>query len=404
MRRSSLFKYLILVFLHVVPLVAQPATCPAIVQTALAATDTACADTGRNQACYGNVLLSAEPQSGAADFTFTAPGDLIAIDGIAKLTLSPMNQQKEEWGVAVMKLQANLPDTLPGQNLGFLLFGSVEIWNAAQDEQQLIPFNAFYFKTGLNDALCEQAPDSGILIQTPQGTGKITFTANNAEIELGSTAYFQAQPGGDMTITVIEGQAQVTAAGTAVNVPAGTRVRIPLDDNNNANGAPVGPEPYVIADLAALPVTHLERTVTVAPALSSDEITAFLENSIEVTPDGSVADGSGNAPLTSGTWHIKQTEISGSQTCAPDGENTAAYTFFSQQNGETLVMQYGNRPEGALTFERIAPDTYYNRQEFPGTYSDNTITIISSDRFTLDQINGSKTCHFRIEYTLVRAE
>lgn len=401
MRHSSVFTYLVLAFLYVVPVVAQPVTCPAIVQTALAATDTVCAETGRNQACYGNVLLSAEPRTGVADFTFTEPGDLIAINDVAKLTLSPMNQQKDEWGVAVMKLQANLPEALPGQNVTFLLFGSVEIWDSAENDQQSVRFNAFYFKTGLNDALCKQAPDSGILIQTPQGVGKVTFEANNALIELGSTAYFQAQPDGDMTISVVEGQAVITVQDTVVIVPAGTRVRIPLDADNRANGTPIGPEPYVDADLVALPVAHLERVVSIAPALTEEEIVAILENPVEVTPDVSAAGGSGNAPLTSGTWHLKQTEISGSQTCAPDGENTAAYTFSAQQNGETLVMQYGNQTEGALTFERIAPDTYYNRQEFPGTYSDNTITIISSDRFTLDQINGSKTCHFRIEYTLV---
>ena len=32
-----------------------------------------------------------------------------------------------EWGVSLMQLQANLPDTLPGQNVTVLLFGDVTL-------------------------------------------------------------------------------------------------------------------------------------------------------------------------------------------------------------------------------------------------------------------------------------
>jgi hypothetical protein len=99
--------------------VAQDATCPTIVRDALAATDSACASTGRNEACYGNISLDAQPQPGVSDFTFTKPGDLVNVSGVQTLTLSPLDQQENTWGVALMKLQANLPDTLPGQNVTF---------------------------------------------------------------------------------------------------------------------------------------------------------------------------------------------------------------------------------------------------------------------------------------------
>ena len=41
----------------VVPVMA--ADCPALVQQALAATDTMCSQTAKNQACYGNINLTA---------------------------------------------------------------------------------------------------------------------------------------------------------------------------------------------------------------------------------------------------------------------------------------------------------------------------------------------------------
>jgi hypothetical protein len=37
----------------------------------------------------------------------------------------------DEWGIALMKIQANLPDTIPGQNVSMLIFGDVLIENQA---------------------------------------------------------------------------------------------------------------------------------------------------------------------------------------------------------------------------------------------------------------------------------
>ena len=82
--------------------------CPAIVQSALAATDAACTATGRNQACYGNVDLKAIPQAGAANFTFSKPCDLVDVGSVQGLDLSPLDTQSQTWGVALMKLQAKI--------------------------------------------------------------------------------------------------------------------------------------------------------------------------------------------------------------------------------------------------------------------------------------------------------
>jgi len=360
------------------PAAAQDLTCPALVQSALQAADESCSALGRNQACYGNVRLTAVPQSGISDFNFAAAGDIVDVGAVKTLALSSMNASIGEWGVALLRVQANLPDTLPGQNVTFLLFGEVEIENAVptnveaptplpsptptileitannavnvraepsrsgaiigslvagqtlmadgrseagdwlrvqltdggpgwvfaeivtiDGDPSLLPvvdnsetgesstvedappqplfgaMQAFYFNTGVGDAPCAEAPDSGILIQTPQGAGTVDLLANEVAITLGSTAYLQAQAGGDMIVTVVEGQATVTALGTTVVAPAGTRVRIPLDGNRAASGPPVGPEPYDAAGLAALPLVLLPDVITVAASLTEDEIAAL---------------------------------------------------------------------------------------------------------------------------------
>lgn len=385
-----------LCLLSVAVAAAQELTCPDIVQQALAATDAACSDVGRNQACYGNINLEAIPQEGIS-FEFSQPGDLVDVAGVQTLALSPLDEQAAIWGVAVMKVQANLPDTLPGQNVTFLLFGDVEITNAvtpggvedvadapagvtldvtvnsvaplmasltdmsqmpemldagttaiangreftgqmvhiqledgrsgwtliamvdidgdistlpeidlmseitgevAPSEPELNPMQAFYFKSGLNDAPCAEAPDSGILIQTPEGQGKISLTVNGAEIQLGSTAYVQAQPGEDMTVSVVEGQGIVTADGETVVVPAGMMTTLPLDENLEADGPPTEPEPYDDSRLGVLPVNSLPRTFTIAPPLEA----------VEVVPGEPIT------PLA-GQWTSTTVDVTASSAC-----------------------------------------------------------------------------------------
>ena len=191
-----------------------PATCPQTILTALTDVDRLCSSISRNQVCYGNTRLAVSPDQA----NFARPGDLANIASIQRLSLE-LDPQAESWGVALMSLQANLPDTLPGQNVTVVLFGNVQfdIDNGTSDTQ------AFVLKTGIGDAPCPQAPDSGLLVQTPQGGREVSFRLNGADIRLGSTAYFQASPGADLVTSVIEGAAQVTSQGVTRIVPAGLR-------------------------------------------------------------------------------------------------------------------------------------------------------------------------------------
>lgn len=340
--------------------------CPAIVQTALALVADACTNLGRNQACYGNVNLEAEPLADAA-FTFEQTGDVVNLSDVASLRLSAMDTDEESWGIALLRTQANLPDTLPGQNVTMVLFGEVTMTDAAPgsaeaaseqaslvfqasnsnvlnvrslpstngeivtslsagstfpingrneagdwlhvqledgstgwvlatlvsvdgDVNQLpitdgapvetteevisyTPMQAFYFSSGIGDSQCAQTPDSGILIQTPEGAGTINLLVNEAAITLGSTAYVQAGAG-EMTLNVIEGHGTVSAFGTTVTIPAGSRARIPINDQGAASGPPVGPEPYDETTFSALPVVLLPQQVTIAAPTTAEQITS----------------------------------------------------------------------------------------------------------------------------------
>jgi hypothetical protein len=245
-------------------------SCPKLVTDAMSLVAGNCADLNRDEICYGNVNLNIEPHSNAPAFTFEKTGDITDISNIANLRLSSMDLTQNAWGMAMMKIAANVPETLPGQGVTFLLFGDVEI--EPSDTEGYGTMQAFYFKTGFRDRPCAEAPDSGLLIQTPRGTTKISLLVNEVQIELGSTVYLQAQPNGEMRVNTVEGSVIVSASGISQPAPAGTFVTIPLDTNGIASGPPSPPQPYNAPDLAALPLPVLPDDVAIAPALSSAAI------------------------------------------------------------------------------------------------------------------------------------
>jgi hypothetical protein len=246
-------------------------------------------------------VLDAQPQPNVGRLDFAREGDIVAVDQVQALRLSGMDVASEVWGVALMRLQASLPDSLTGHNITLLVFGDVEIENqmtwsswmpragthnvnvrqgpsfGAEIIGRLVPgqsvtangrladrswvrialpdnggtgwvagglltittgidtldvvepaaphygpMQAFYFQSGAQDAACQEAPDSGLLIQTPEGVGEVTLLINEVNIQLGSTVYFQAQPS-DMTVRVVEDR--------RVGPPAKRIKRLPVRDH-----------------------------------------------------------------------------------------------------------------------------------------------------------------------------
>lgn len=356
--RRFIIVILLFVLLYVgIPLQAQQdtSTCPLLVENALSLLEDLCSETSRNQACYGNQLLSAIPYPEIEDFRFEVPGDIVDVAGIQSLQASAMNQDDETWGVGLMRLQANLPGTLLGQNVVMLLFGDVEIeaadsvpvtlsatvesdssinvrtepstggeivtslepgaevtldgrteagdWLRAQlpdgevgwiadflltseadlttlnvvegEDILTAPLQAFYLRTGVGGLDCNEVPASGILLQNPSGTAQVAFTINEVRIDLASTAFIRAQPRGNMLVDVLEGQAQVTAVGITIPVPAGTQAVIPM----GARLTPAGPPRlalYEPDDLNAVPIGQLDQAITIAEPNAAPIITGIV--------------------------------------------------------------------------------------------------------------------------------
>ncbi|MBC7869515.1 MAG: PD40 domain-containing protein [Chitinophagaceae bacterium] len=250
-------------------------SCPVYVEAALNAIDANCAATGRNQVCYGNFRLLGTARENIANFVFEQPGDITNFDDLQNLSLIS-NMSDGEWGIALLELQANLPDTFPGQNVTFLLFGDIRIDNSTELTHTDDNVRAFYFRSGIGDAPCSEAPASGILIQTPNGVAMIQMRINNVDIEFNSTIFLQAQPNNEMIVNGIDGNTQVTAMGIKRNIPSGSRTRISLDSSGTASSAPSRPEPYTLVDLSELPLSNLKRKVSIASPLEQAALSQIL--------------------------------------------------------------------------------------------------------------------------------
>jgi LysM repeat protein len=124
----------IIVGLFSLSILAQPAaaTCPAIVEQALTQMGRNCSGLERNSACYGFTRVDASFNAQVPDGFFSRPADRASIVDLKTLVTSPLNLDSSQWGVAVMNVQANVPDTLPGQAVTFLLLGDAQVENAVQ--------------------------------------------------------------------------------------------------------------------------------------------------------------------------------------------------------------------------------------------------------------------------------
>lgn len=347
-------------------------TCPALVQRALSLVENACSAVGRNQVCYGHSVLMAEQRPEITDVLLNAPGDITEIYNINRLRLFSMDVELGQWGVAMMRVQANLPDSLPGQNVLFMLFGDVELTpisstelaDASLTEPLLEPLRAataFRLRTGIGSPLCDTAPRDGLLVQTPHGHGRVEMTINGVDVNLGSTVFFHMSDENTLTVSTLEGSALLNAAGGESLALAGSEVSVPMNENLEPAAPPSLPQPYAPEALHALPLSSLDRPVEVHPALSSEEVAVvqqavlegraaeLLPEIIEVAAEPTACPGSSCAPgrrasgsreqraNTSGTFAINE-EKDGPTRSGSRG-NCPGNSCNSNGNG-------GNNPNG----------------------------------------------------------
>lgn len=241
------------------------ADCAALMQSVTDVLDDICAATGRNQVCYGNILVEAEPNPATADlstFRFERLGDLLALADLRGMTLSPMDLTAGRWGVALMQVQANLPEALPGQNVTMLVFGAMQIADGSvldnSASSRYGPMQSIYLRPGLGGTQCGETPDSGLLIQTPAGVGEIEMAINQIDVRIGSTVFIEPDISAQrLRFSTLEGQVAITSLGVTQIAQAGQTVGVPVDGLLLPAAAPEPPQPTNPNRVALLPVEGL---------------------------------------------------------------------------------------------------------------------------------------------------
>lgn len=238
-------------------------SCPAIVTETILDLQEVCSDTGRNQLCYVNNQIVLETSADNVDFAL--PGDILDIELVDTIQ-TIVDSDDEAYGIALMLVQANVPDSLPGQNVTFLLFGDTQVTHS-DTESAYTAMQAIYFSTGIGQLNCNDVPQSGLLIQTPEFDEPIELIINGAEISLSSTAFITAELDSEMTIYIVEGEGIVSAENESVVVPEGASTTLALDENLNAMSTPSNPEPYTEDNVVHLPI---EEDLIAEPATRED--------------------------------------------------------------------------------------------------------------------------------------
>lgn len=115
----------------------EQSACPALVEKALADLGNNCDALDKNNACYGFNRVDATFAEEVPDDFFSQPTDRSPLPALKTIETAPLDEELERWGIAVMNVQANVPNTLPGQSVVFMLMGDVQLENAVSPEDEL---------------------------------------------------------------------------------------------------------------------------------------------------------------------------------------------------------------------------------------------------------------------------
>ncbi len=113
--------------------------CTALVELALSEMGNNCEGTGRNEACYGYNRVDATFNTDIGEDVFSQPADRVPLPQMVSIQTAPLDLEANRWGVALLNVEATLPNTLPGQGVIFLLVGDAQMENGVAPDAAFVP-------------------------------------------------------------------------------------------------------------------------------------------------------------------------------------------------------------------------------------------------------------------------
>lgn len=254
------------------------ASCQVLIDRAIQASGDYCGETDSNNVCYGNTTIQAELAN--SDRRFSERGDIVAVNELRRLSAAPLNLDNDEWGIAIFKLIANLPRSLPGETVTMVVFGNTTLDNNSGSME------SFYFFSELGEITCEAVPFDGLMINSPDGSG-IHITVNGTELTLMGDASLKAVKNGQMEVSILRGSGRIVANGQEQYFGAGQKVRVGLGGENGAEAisTPSAPEPLTQQELsAACTITGQYCSPSEIIPVSAGDAQQQLQSQITFTP------------------------------------------------------------------------------------------------------------------------
>lgn len=218
---------------------AENASCQLLIEKAMEASAAYCSQVDSNTACYGNNTLRADLVPGTTD-RFDERGDIVGVDKLQRIVASPLKPESDEWGIAVLKVLANLPRSLPGQTVTMVVFGNTTLDNKSGN------LESFFFSSELGQIRCEKVPEDGIMISVPDGEG-VSFMVNGSELTLMGDASITAIKNGEMEVNLYEGAGRIVSDGQEEYFEAGEQVSVDLGGENGTDSISVPSEAVPIS-------------------------------------------------------------------------------------------------------------------------------------------------------------
>jgi len=127
--RHSIWIAGLLILLSLSVVFAQDAACTTLVQQAMTNLGSDCDALDRNSACYGFNRVDATFGQPQADGFFSHPADRAGLLDLQTISTAPLDVNAQQWGLAALNVQANLPTSLPGQAVTVILVGETTVTN-----------------------------------------------------------------------------------------------------------------------------------------------------------------------------------------------------------------------------------------------------------------------------------
>ncbi len=129
------------------------------------------------------------------------------------------------------------------------------------------------------DRVCEDAPESALILQSPSLEEATYIIINNVQIEFAGTVLIQAATNQDLSIQVLEGNSKIEWLTSSAYLTAGAQASLPEIDTMLLEI-----EPYNMASLQMMPILYLDRRIILPAPLSAAEITN-LQLPVSLNPE-----------------------------------------------------------------------------------------------------------------------